>query len=79
LLLSPRRAGDRRFVAALRPLVGAISLSAMQAANLSVDRDHDKVSPAAAAEVLARSIRLGALFRSLAPAPPNAGARARRD
>jgi osmoprotectant transport system permease protein len=56
LLVSPHRAHDRRFLAALRPLIGAVSLPAMQAANLSVDRDRDKVSPAAAAADLARNL-----------------------
>ena len=39
ILLSPRRASDRGFRAALAPLVGAIDLEAMRAANLAVDRD----------------------------------------
>jgi osmoprotectant transport system permease protein len=56
ILLAPARAHDARLRAALQPLVGAISLKAMQAANLSVDRDRDKQSPSAAAAVLARAI-----------------------
>jgi len=79
LLVSPRRAGDRRFVATLRPLVDAISLSAMQAANLSVDRDNGKFSPAAAAEVLAQSIHPGVSVRSTVPSPSNARAPVARD
>jgi osmoprotectant transport system permease protein len=57
ILISPKRAGDRRLVEALRPLVGAISVQAMQAANYSVDRDTGKVTPAEAARALALSRR----------------------
>ena len=39
ILVSPRRAADKRFLDALRPLVGAIGVEAMRAANYSVDRD----------------------------------------
>ena len=53
ILISPKRAGDRRLIAALRPLVGAISVEAMRAANYSVDRDQNKVTPAQAAAALA--------------------------
>jgi len=52
ILVSPRRAGDRRLLEALRPLVGAISVEAMRAANYSVDRDTGKVTPAQAARTL---------------------------
>jgi osmoprotectant transport system permease protein len=52
LLISPKRAGDRSFQDALRPLIGAIGVEAMRAANLSVDRDHDKMTPAQAARTL---------------------------
>jgi osmoprotectant transport system permease protein len=45
LLVSPERAGDARFVAALEPLIGAITLSEMQQANLMADRDVDKLTP----------------------------------
>ena len=54
ILVSPRRAGDRRLIEALTPLVGAISVEAMRAANYSVDRDAGKVTPAEAARTLAR-------------------------
>jgi len=57
ILISPRRAGDGRLRAALTPLVGAIGVRAMQGANLSVDRDRDKASPAQAAAALARALR----------------------
>jgi len=49
LLLSPRRAGDKRLVAALTPLIGAIPIDRMRQANLMVDRDADKRTPAEAA------------------------------
>lgn len=54
ILVSPKRAGDRRLLDALAPLAGAISLRAMQAANYAVDRDTGKKSPAEAAAMLAR-------------------------
>ncbi|USI73385.1 ABC transporter permease/substrate-binding protein [Sphingomonas morindae] len=53
LLVAPARARDRRFLSALRPLLGAIPVDAMRAANYQVDRDRDKQSPAAAARWLA--------------------------
>ena len=56
VLISPKRAGDRRLTDALRPLIGAIPVSAMQAANYSVDRDQAKASPAEAAKALERQI-----------------------
>ncbi|MGZ6018294.1 MAG: ABC transporter permease/substrate-binding protein [Phenylobacterium sp.] len=52
VLISPKRAHDRRLIAALQPLIGKISVGAMQAANLSVDRDQAKASPAEAARAL---------------------------
>jgi glycine betaine/choline ABC-type transport system substrate-binding protein/ABC-type proline/glycine betaine transport system permease subunit len=54
LLVSPKRARDRRFLAALRPLLGAIPIDRMRQANLLVDRDVDKKSPAEAAHWLVR-------------------------
>jgi osmoprotectant transport system permease protein len=56
ILISPKRAHDRRLLAALKPLVGAIRLADMQAANLSVDTDHNKSSPAQASAALAARI-----------------------
>ena len=56
VLISPRRAGDRRLVAALKPLIGKISVQAMQAANYSVDRDSQKASPAEAAKALEKQL-----------------------
>jgi osmoprotectant transport system permease protein len=52
LLVAPAHAHDRRFIAALTPLVGAIPVALMQRANYLVDRDQDKFSPQAAAKVL---------------------------
>ncbi|MEA3003754.1 MAG: osmoprotectant transport system substrate-binding protein opuBD [Sphingomonadales bacterium] len=52
LLVSPRRAQDAAFLAALRPLVGAVPIGRMRQANLMVDRDRDKKSPAEAARWL---------------------------
>ena len=56
ILLSPKRGGDTRFRQALAPLLGAISVEAMRKANLSVDRDQDKATPAQAATALAAEI-----------------------
>ncbi|HEY9235845.1 MAG TPA: glycine betaine ABC transporter substrate-binding protein [Phenylobacterium sp.] len=52
ILISPQRAGDQRLLSALRPLLGAVSVEAMRAANYSVDRDRDKLTPAEAARAL---------------------------
>jgi osmoprotectant transport system permease protein len=56
VLISPKRTHDRRLIAALQPLIGKISVAQMQAANLSVDRDQQKASPAEAAKALERQI-----------------------
>ncbi|HWM62182.1 MAG TPA: ABC transporter permease/substrate-binding protein [Rhizomicrobium sp.] len=53
LLLGPTHAHDLALIAALKPLVGAIPLNVMQQANLMVDRDRDKRTPAQAAQWLA--------------------------
>lgn len=52
LLVTATRAGDRRFVEALRPLIGAIPVERMRQANLMVDRDTDKRTPGEAARWL---------------------------
>jgi osmoprotectant transport system permease protein len=57
LLVAPARAGDRRFLEALRPLVGRITVEDMRAANLSVDRDREKRAPADAAAWLDSRLR----------------------
>jgi len=49
LLVSPQRAKDEKFLAAIRPLIGAIDLKTMQRANLMVDRETDKKTPEQAA------------------------------
>jgi osmoprotectant transport system permease protein len=56
LLVAPGKANDERFLAALRPLVGAIPVETMREANLKVDRADDKQSPDAAARWLAERI-----------------------
>jgi osmoprotectant transport system permease protein len=52
VLIAPRRSGDARLRAALQPLIGAIPVGQMRAANLSVDRDRNKLTPAQAAAAL---------------------------
>ncbi|WP_085808752.1 ABC transporter permease/substrate-binding protein [Sphingomonas sp. TZW2008] len=56
LLAAPRRADDAEFLAALRPLVGRIGVTAMREANYMVDRDANKATPKAAAAWLARHL-----------------------
>lgn len=56
LLVSPKRARDEAFVAALRPLIGAIPIARMRQANLMVDRDSGKKSPEEAARWLLRPV-----------------------
>jgi osmoprotectant transport system permease protein len=58
LTVAPRMAHDRRFVSALRPLIGKVSVEAMREANYMVDRDAGKVSPEVAARWLERKIGL---------------------
>ncbi|WP_375272346.1 ABC transporter permease/substrate-binding protein [Sphingomonas sp.] len=58
LLVAPRRTKDQRFLAALRPLVGRIPVSAMREANYMVDRDANKATPEAAARWLAAKVGL---------------------
>jgi osmoprotectant transport system permease protein len=58
VLISPKRANDARLLAALRPLIGKVSVDAMRAANYSVDRDRQKASPAEAARVLEQQLGL---------------------
>ena len=56
LLVSPKRTGDQRLLATLRPLIGKIPVAAMREANLSVDRDTNKASPAQAARALEKTL-----------------------
>jgi osmoprotectant transport system permease protein len=58
VLISPKRAADRRLSAALRPLIGAIPVAAMRQANYSVDRDRAKATPAEAARALEQALGL---------------------
>ena len=58
LLISPKRAADARLLGALKPLIGKIPVEAMRAANQSVDRDANKVSPAQAAQALEQQLGL---------------------
>lgn len=58
VLVAPQRAGDRRLLDALRPLLGKIPVEAMRAANYSVDRDAGKATPAEAARRLERDLGL---------------------
>ncbi|WP_420607053.1 ABC transporter permease/substrate-binding protein [Novosphingopyxis sp.] len=54
MMVSPKHAKDQRFLDAVQPLVGAIPVDAMRAANYMVDREEDKSSPATAAAWLLR-------------------------
>lgn len=56
VLLGPRVANDERVVCALSGLIGAISVERMRQANLEVDRQRDKATPAEAAARLAASL-----------------------
>ena len=59
LMVTPSRADDARFLAALRPIIGKIDVRQMREANYSVDRtDGDKKTPAKAARDLAKDIGL---------------------
>ncbi|HEX3700280.1 MAG TPA: glycine betaine ABC transporter substrate-binding protein [Phenylobacterium sp.] len=58
ILVSPKRAHDARLLAALKPLIGKIPVAAMRQANLSVDRDQAKATPAEAATALRKSLGL---------------------
>jgi osmoprotectant transport system permease protein len=58
VLISPNRTGDARLIGALEPLIGKIPVEAMRGANLSVDRDQRKVSPAEAARAMEKQLGL---------------------
>ncbi|MDZ4320192.1 MAG: ABC transporter permease/substrate-binding protein [Phenylobacterium sp.] len=58
VLIAPDRVNDARLLAALRPLIGAISVEAMRDANYSVDRDVDKLRPVEAARSLSQKLGL---------------------
>ena len=58
ILLGARVADDPRVLCALAPLRGAIPAASMRQANLMVDRERDKATPAAAAAWLLAEARL---------------------
>lgn len=58
LIVAPQHAKDARMIAALKPLIGRVSVEAMREANYMVDRDVGKVSPDAAARWLERRVGL---------------------
>ena len=58
IVLSPKASRDEKLRALLEPLLGAIDVSQMQAANYAVDRTEDKRTPDRAAEELADAIGL---------------------
>ena len=58
IVLSPKASLDEKLRAVLEPLLGAIDVSQMQAANYAVDRTEDKRTPDRAAEELADAIGL---------------------
>jgi osmoprotectant transport system permease protein len=58
ILLAPRVADDPLVICALAPLRGALPVALVRQANLMVDRDADKVTPAAAATWLLAQVGL---------------------
>ena len=58
IVLSPKASRDERLRAALEPLLGAIDVAEMRAANYAVDRTEDKRTPEQAATELADAIGL---------------------
>lgn len=58
IMLSPRSKADPKLLAALQPLIGAITVEKMREANYQVDRDEDKQSPDAAATWLRKELGL---------------------
>ena len=57
MLLAPKRAGDEKIVAALNPLIGAITVEVMREANYMVDRTDDKKTARQAASWLNGKLR----------------------
>lgn len=57
VLLSPRRAKDPALHQALTPLIGTVDIESMREANLEVDREVGKISPAEAATRLDSRLR----------------------
>jgi len=58
ILVAPSRSGDDRFNAAIKPLIGAITVENMREANYMVDRQEDKKSPEQAAKWLDDKLRV---------------------
>jgi osmoprotectant transport system permease protein len=56
LLVAPKRAQDEKFIAALKPLVGAIDVDLIREASLLADRSENKQTPAGAARWLKQQI-----------------------
>lgn len=59
VMISPKRAEDRDFIAVLEPMVGAIPVRTMRQANFMVDRPSQATSPAAAARWLGNNLGTG--------------------
>ena len=59
ILVAPGRSGDDKFMNAIKPLIGAISVENMREANYKVDREAEKQSPRQAARWLDEQIRDG--------------------
>jgi osmoprotectant transport system permease protein len=57
VLISAKHAHDRKMIAALKPLIGAIDLKTMQQANLMVDRQTDKRTPEQTAQWLSSKLK----------------------
>lgn len=57
LLVSPVQASDEKFLSAVRPLVGTITVEKMREANYMVDRSGNKKTPRQAAQWLDEQIR----------------------
>ncbi len=57
LMIAPGREEDARFVEAIKPLIGAITVENMREANYMVDREDDKKTPDQAARWLDAQIR----------------------
>jgi osmoprotectant transport system permease protein len=70
LLASPARANDAALAAALRPLIGKISIERMREANLAVSRETGQQPPEQAARLLWEAIAPPAPSASLRPPEP---------
>lgn len=57
MLLAPKRGSDDKFIAALNPLIGAITVENMREANYTVDREDNKKTPRQAAVWLNDKLR----------------------